>query len=76
MTLISSLFEHRGSDILVREQVSFFIRDAQNTILDIGKLIQEITNTGHPDITNQCSMLAQLNAQVGKSLEQAQNSIT
>lgn len=75
MTLFSSLFEHRGSDILVREQVSYFIRDAQNTILDIGNLIQEITDRGHPDISSQCSRLAQLNTQVGKILEQAQKSI-
>ncbi|MFX4260624.1 hypothetical protein ACOBQJ_00305 [Pelotomaculum propionicicum] len=75
MTFIANLFTHRGSEVLVREQVSFFIRDAQNTALDIGKLIQEIINTGHPDITNQCSRLAQLNSQLGKTLEQAQKSI-
>lgn len=75
MSFINSLFEHRGSDILVREQLSFFIRDAQNTILDIGKLIQEISATGHPDISDQCSRLARLNAQVEKTLEQAQKSI-
>ena len=75
MALFSSLFEHRGSEILVREQVSYFIRDAQNTILDIGNLIQEITDRGYPDISNQCSRLAQLNTQVGKILEQAQKSI-
>lgn len=75
MTLITSLFSHRGSEVLVREQVSFFIRDAQNTALDIGKLIQEITDTGHPDISNQCSNLAQLNSHLGKTLEQARKSI-
>jgi hypothetical protein len=75
MALISSLFTHRGSEILVREQVSYFIRDAQNTTLDIGNLIQELTDTGHPDISNLCSRLAQLNTHLGKTLEQAQKSI-
>lgn len=75
MTLFTSLFGHRGSELLVREQVSYFIRDAQNTLLDIGNLIQEVTNTGHPDISNQCSRLAQLNSHLGKTLEQAQKSI-
>lgn len=75
MTLFTSLFGHRGSELLVREQVSYFIRDAQNTLLDIGNLIQEVANTGHPDISNQCSRLAQLNSHLGKTLEQAQKSI-
>mgnify|MGYP001030511231 CR=1 FL=1 len=75
MTLNTSLFTHRGSELLAREQVSYFIRDAQNTALDIGKLIQEITDSGHPDISHQCSRLAQLNSHLGKTLEQAQKSI-
>ena len=75
MTLFTSLFGHRGSELLVREQVSYFIRDAQNTLMDIGNLIQEIENTGHPDISNQCSRLSQLNSHLGKTLEQAQKSI-
>lgn len=75
MSLISDLFSHRGSEELVREQVSFFIRDAQNALMDIGVLIQELSNSGHPDISSRCSRLAQLNEQAGKSLEQAQRSV-
>jgi len=75
MSLLSGLFEHRGNDMLVREQVSFFIRDAQNGMMEMGKLLQQIADAGHPDISRQCSRLLQLNAQVGNTLEQVQKSL-
>ena len=75
VSLISSLFSHRGSEALVREQVSFFIRDAQNTLTDIGKIIDQMAGSGHPDIAGQCTRLAQLNARAVKTLEQAQKSV-
>lgn len=75
MSLFSGLFEHRGSEMLVREQASFYIRDAQNGALEIGKLLQQVAAAGHPDISQQCSRLLQLNAQVGNTLEQIQKSL-
>jgi len=75
MSLFSGLFEHRGSEMLVREQASFYIRDAQNGALEMGKLLQQVADAGHPDISQQCSRLLQLNAQVGNTLEQIQKSL-
>lgn len=75
MSLFSDLFKHKGNDALVREQASFFIRDAQNGSAEIGKLIQEIARAGHVDISQQCSQLMQLNADLGKTLERVQNSL-
>jgi len=73
--LISGLFEHRGSELLAREQVSFYIRDAQNGTIEMGKLLQQIASAGHPDISGQCDRLLQLNAQIGNVLEKAQKSL-
>ena len=75
MSLFSGLFEHRGSEMLVREQASFYIRDAQNGALEMGKLLQQVADARHPDISQQCSRLLQLNAQVGNTLEQIQKSL-
>lgn len=75
MSLLSGLFEHRGSEMLVREQASFYIRDAQNGTMEMGKLIQQIADAGYPDISQQCSRLLQLNAQVGSTLVQVQKSL-
>lgn len=75
MALFSGLFEHRGSNLLVREQVSFYVRDVQNGMMEMGRLIQQIADTGHPDIAGQCSRLLQLNAQMGNALEQVQKSL-
>ncbi|OPY57858.1 MAG: hypothetical protein A4E55_01337 [Pelotomaculum sp. PtaU1.Bin035] len=73
--MISGLFKHRGSELLAREQASFYVRDAQNDMLEMGKLIQQIASAGHPDISRQCSSLLQLNAQVGDILEQVRESL-
>lgn len=75
MPLFSGLFEHRGSEILVREQASFYIREVQNSILEMGKLLKEIVDAGHSDISLQCSRLQQLNTQVGTTLEQVQKAL-
>lgn len=61
--------------MLVREQASFYIRDAQNGTMEMGKLIQQIADAGYPDISQQCSRLLQLNAQVGSTLVQVQKSL-
>ena len=76
MSFLSGLFEHRGNEALSREQASFFIRDAQNETMEMGKLLQQITNAGHPDILQPCERLLQLNARVGNTLEQVQKSLT
>lgn len=70
--MISSLFEHRGSELLAREQASFYIRDAQNGTVEMGKLLQQIAAAGHPEIAPQCDRLLQLNAQLGDVLHQVQ----
>jgi hypothetical protein len=75
VSLISGLFEHRGSELLVREQVSFFIREAQGGMMEMGKLLQQVADAGYPDISGQCSRLLQLNAKVGSTLEQVQKSL-
>lgn len=75
MSLLSGLFEHRGSEMLVREQASFYIRDAQNGTMEMGKLIKQISDAGYPEISQQCSRLLQLNAQIGNALEQVQISL-
>ncbi|BAF59145.1 MAG: hypothetical protein HPY89_06190 [Pelotomaculum sp.] len=75
MSLFSGLLEHRGSDLLAREQISFFVRDAQNSMMEMGKLLQQIADAAHPDISQQCSRLLQLNAQVGNTLEYIQKSL-
>ncbi|MDD3654171.1 MAG: hypothetical protein PHO01_08325 [Desulfotomaculaceae bacterium] len=76
--MISSLFEHRGSDLLAREQASFYVRDAQKGTVEMGKLLQQIASVGsdHPELSQQYSKLLQLNGQVGESLVQAQNALT
>jgi len=73
--LISGLFEHRGSELLAREQVSFYVRDAQNGTMEMGKLLQQIASAGHPDISRECTRLLQLNDRVGDILEQVQKSL-
>ena len=75
MSLFSELFKHRGNETLMREQASFFIRDIQNSTLEMGKLIQQIADAGHPDVSQQCSRLLQLNTQMGSTLEQGQKSL-
>ncbi len=61
--------------MLVREQVSFFIREAQNGAMEMGKLIQQMGDAGNADISEQCFRLLQLNAQMGSTLEQIQKSL-
>lgn len=75
--MISRLFEHRGSDLLAREQASFYVRDAQKGTVEMGKLLQQIASAGagHPELPQQCAKLLQLNAQVGDTLVQVQNAL-
>lgn len=73
--MFSSLFKHRASDQLSREQASFFIRDAQNGAVEMGKLLQQVASASHPDISWQCARLLQLNNQVGDVLQQVQKSL-
>lgn len=75
--MFSSLFEHRGSDLLAREQASFYVRDAQKGTVEMGMLLQQIASVGadHPELSQPCSKLLQLNAQVGDTLVQAQNAL-
>ncbi|OPX91538.1 MAG: hypothetical protein A4E52_00471 [Pelotomaculum sp. PtaB.Bin013] len=73
--MFSGLFEHRASELLSREQASFFIRDAQNGTVEMGKLLQQVASAGHPDISQQCARLLQLNDQVGDILQQVQKSL-
>ncbi|OPX84768.1 MAG: hypothetical protein A4E53_03825 [Pelotomaculum sp. PtaB.Bin104] len=75
--LISSLFEHRGSDMLAREQASFYIHDAQKGTVEMGKLLQQIASAGasQSEFSQQCAKLLQLNAQVGENLVQAQGAL-
>lgn len=75
MSFLADLFKHKGNDALVREQISFFIRDAQNRAVEAGKLIQEIQKAGHADISPLCSELVRLNADLGQTLEQVQCSL-
>ncbi len=75
MSFLNGIFEHKGSDMLVWEQVSFFVREAQNGTMEMGKLIQQIADAGNPDISQQCLKLLQLNAQMGNTLEQVQKSL-
>lgn len=75
MSFLSGLFEHRGNELLAREQASFFVRDAQNGAMEMGKLLRQVADTGHPDIARLCERLLQLNGQLGNSLEQAQKSL-
>lgn len=75
MAMFSGLFEHRGSDRLVREQASFFVHEAQNGAVEMGKLIQQLADAGCPDISAHCSRLLQLNAHLGNTLEQVQKSL-
>jgi hypothetical protein len=73
--LFAGLFEHRGNEMLVREQASFYIREAQNGIVEMGKLLQQISQAGHPDISDECMRLQQIGTQVGKDLELVQISL-
>lgn len=75
MPLFAGLFEHRGNEMLVREQASFYIREAQNGILEMGALLQQIAQANHPDISDECASLQQIGTQVGKALEQVQISL-
>lgn len=75
MALLFGLFGHKGSEMLVREQVSFFVREAQSGMVEMGKLLQQVADAGHTDISQQCARLLQLNAKVGNALEQVQKSL-
>ncbi|MFA4885172.1 MAG: hypothetical protein WC601_05280 [Desulfotomaculaceae bacterium] len=75
MPLFAGLFEHRGSEMLVREQASFYIRETQNEMVEMGKLLQNIAQAGHPDTSHECLRLQQICTQVGKTLEQVQTSL-
>ncbi|NLI11861.1 MAG: hypothetical protein GX425_04390 [Peptococcaceae bacterium] len=75
MPLFAGLFEHRGNEMLVREQASFYIREAQKGMMEMGALLQQISQAGHPDIAPDCARLQQIGAQVGKALEQVQISL-
>lgn len=75
MPLLAGLFQHRGNEMLMREQASFYIREAQNGMMEMGKLLQEITQAGHSDISPACSRLQQIGTEVGKALEQVQISL-
>ncbi len=75
MSLFSELFKHRGNEALMREQALFFIRNIQNNTMEMGKLIQQVADAGHPDVSQQCSRLLQLNTQMGSTLEQIQKSL-
>jgi len=75
MPLFAGLFEHRGSEMLVREQASFYIREAQNEMVEMGKLLQYIAQAGHPDTSQECLHLQQICTQVGNTLEQVQISL-
>jgi len=75
VSFLSGLLQHRGTEMMSREQNTFFIRDAQNGLMEMGKLIQQIADTGHPDISQHCSRLLKLNSHVGNVLEHVQKSI-
>lgn len=66
---------HRGSELLMREQMSFFIRDAQKRTMEMGVALQQINSAATPDISQQCAHLAQMNSQLDGILEQAQRSL-
>lgn len=70
--LISGLLAHRGSELLAREQASFYLRDAQNGMVEMGQLLQQLASAGQPGISQQCNRLLQLNAQIGDVLQQVQ----
>jgi hypothetical protein len=75
MAWLKELFGHRGNETLVREQVSFFIRDAQNKSVEMGKLLQQAADSGQPALQQHSLRLLQLNTQVGDTLEQVQRSL-
>ena len=70
--MLAGFFESRDSEELAREQISFFIRQAQNGMMEMGRLLQQVADAGHQDIALQCSRLLQVNAMVGNALECAQ----
>ncbi len=73
--MFTGFFGSRDSEELAREQVSFFIRQAQSGMMEMGRLIQQVADAGHQDIASQCSRLLQVNAMVGNALECAQRSL-
>jgi len=75
MTKFRDLFEHKGNELLIREQASYFIREAQNDTMEIGSLISQIAQSGHSDLAQYCERLLYLNAHVGNTLEQVQKSL-
>lgn len=75
MSKFRDLFEHKGNELLMREQASYFIREAQNDTVEMGSLISQIAQSGHTDLARHCERLLYLNAHVGNTLEQVQKSL-